>query len=247
MKKKFVSLCLVFITSIVSAQTECMDLTNYTDQYLDFVSTDDLVFPIGSAFITTGGLNYIKIDDNDVYQTISGDTLTFSGNIGINAQFFDCSNYVLEMGISNPVGLVVEGTVVFSGGNPPSSFTGPSFTFTTNGNDSYTIEGVFTTIVLSSPSTQLYEVCFTCEGMGIEEHSAGSFTVYPNPSEEKFTVDIPTETARLTLRDFSGRLIYEQEVTKQSTIEITNLPAGSYHVMCTIPTGNSLHTILVKK
>lgn len=247
MKKKIVSLCLLFSSSVVSAQTECIDLTNYTDQYLDFVTTDDVVFPTGSAFITSGGLNYIKINENDVYQTISGDTLTFSGNIGINAQFFDCSNYQLEMGISNPVGMAVDGTVVFSGGNPPTSFTGPSFSFTSTGSNSYKIEGTFTNVVLSSPSTQLYEVCFTCEGMGIEEQSAGSFMVYPNPSEEKFTVDIPTETARLALRDFSGRLIYEQEVTTQSTIEITHLPAGSYHVTCTLPTGNSLHTILVKK
>jgi hypothetical protein len=247
MKKKFVSLYLVFITSIVSAQTECMDLTNYTDQYLDFVSTDDIVFPIGSAFITTGGLNYIKIDDNDVYQTISGDTLTFSGNIGINAQFFDCSNYQLEMGISNPVGMAVDGTVVFSGGNPPTSFTGSSFTFTSTGSNSYKLEGMFTNVVLSSPSTQLYEVCFTCEGMGIEEHSAGSFLIYPNPSTEKFTVDFPSETAQITLSDFSGRVINDQLVTAQSTIEITDLPAGSYHVTCTMPTGNSLHTVLIKK
>lgn len=247
MKKKIVSLCLLFITSIISAQTECMDLTFYTDQYLDFVTTDDVVFPTGSAFITTGGLNYIKIDENDVYQTISGDTLTFSGNIGINAQFFDCSNYQLEMGISNPVGMAVDGTVVFSGGNPPPSFTGPSFTFTSTGSNSYKIEGTFTNVVLSSPSTQLYEVCFTCEGMGIEEHSAGSFLVYPNPSEEKFTVDISTETARLAIWDFSGRLIHEQQVTAQSTIEISDLSAGSYYVTCTMPTGNSLHTVLIKK
>jgi hypothetical protein len=206
-----------------------------------------VVFPTGSAFITSGGLNYIKIDEHDVYQTISGDTLTFSGNIGINAQFFDCSNYQLEMGISNPVGMAVDGTVVFSGGNPPTSFTGPSFTFTSTGNNSYNIEGMFTNVVLSSPSTQLYDVCFTCEGMGIEEHSAGSFLVYPNPSAEKFTVDISTETARLAIRDFSGRLILEQQVTAQSTIEITELPAGSYHVTCAMPTGNSLHTVLIKK
>lgn len=247
MKKKIISLCFLFITTIISAQTECMDLTNYTDQYLDFVTTDDVVFPTGSAFITTGGLNYIKIDENDVYQTISGDTLTFSGNIGINAQFFDCSNYQLEMGVSNPVGMAVDGTVVFSGGNLPTSFTGPSFTFTSAGSNSYKIEGTFTNVVLSSPSTQLYEVCFTCEGMGIEEHSAGSFLVYPNPSTEKFTVDIPTETAQITLSDFSGRVINEQLVTTQSTIEITDLPAGSYHVTCTMPTGNSLHTVLIKK
>ena len=247
MKKKIISLCFLFITPIISAQTECMDLTNYTDQYLDFVTTDDVVFPTGSAFITTGGLNYIKIDENDVYQTISGDTLTFSGNIGINAQFFDCSNYQLEMGISNPVGMAIDGTVVFSGGNPPTSFTGPSFTFTSVGSNSYKIEGTFTNVVLSSPSTQLYEVCFTCEGMGIEEHSASSFTVYPNPSTEKFTVDFPSETAQITLSDFSGRVINDQLVTAQSTIEITDLPAGSYHVTCTMPTGNSLHTVLIKK
>ena len=247
MKKIFLLFNAVLLTSVVSAQTECMDLTNYTDQYLDFVSTDDLVFPIGSAFITTGGLNYIKIDDNDVYQTISGDTLTFSGNIGINAQFFDCSNYVLEMGISNPVGLVVEGTVVFSGGNPPTTFTGPSFTFTSNGNDSYTIEGMFTTIVLSSPSTQLYEVCFTCEGMGIEEQSNASFLVYPNPTTETFSVDLPVETAIVSLIDFSGRLIQKETISTQNSLNISSLPAGSYHVTCTLPNGNSLHSILVKE
>jgi hypothetical protein len=151
------------------------------------------------------------------------------------------------MGISNPVGMAVDGTVVFSGGNPPTSFTGPSFTFTSTGSNSYNIEGTFTNVVLSSPSTQLYEVCFTCEGMGIEEHSAGSFLVYPNPSEEKFTVDISTETARLAIWDFSGRLIHEQQVTAQSTIEISDLSAGSYYVTCTMPTGNSLHTVLIKK
>ena len=84
--------------------------------------------------------------------------------------------------------------------------------------------------------------------MGIEEHSAGSFLVYPNPSIEKFTVDFPSETAQITLSDFSGRVINDQLlVTAQSTIEITDLPAGSYHVTCTMPNGNSLHTVLIKK
>lgn len=246
--KKITFLSAILISTLVQAQTECMDLTNYTDQYLDFVSTDDVTFPSGSAFITTGGLNYIKIDDTDVYQTISGDTLTFSGNIGINAQFFDCSNYILDLGISNPIGMVIDGTIIFSGGNPPTSFTGPAFTFTSLGNNSYTIEGFFTNVVLSSPSTQLYDVCFTCEGMGVDELSAAQIKTFPNPTSGAFTIELPESQGELALYDLKGVFVEEFQLTTVSTcIDIETLPAGIYQAICRLSSGKIARQLIVKQ
>ena len=245
--KKIISLSAILISTLGLAQTECMDLTNYTDQYLDFVSSDDATFPSGAAFITTGGLNYIKIDDTDVYQTISGDTLTFSGNIGINAQFFDCSISILELSFSNPVGMVIDGTIVFSGGNPPSTFTGPTFTFTSLGNNSYTIEGFFTNVVLTSPSTQLYDVCFTCEGMGIDELYAAQIKAFPNPTSGQITFELPESARNLSFYDVRGVLICEYPLTTSSTqLDIEALPSGTYQAVCKLSSGKIARQLILK-
>ncbi len=247
MTKTLFFMVIAFAGYSVSAQTECMDLTNYTDQYLDFVSTDDVVFAPGSSFITTGGLNYIKIDPNDVYQTINGDTLTFSGNIGVNVQYFDCSNYVLQMGISNPTGMVIDGTVVFSGGNPPATSTGPTFTFISSGTGIYELQGMFSNVVISSPSTQLYDVCFTCVGMGLNDLENEALTIFPNPTEDIITLQIPTENASISVYDMTGRMAMKADVHASSTsLNVSELPQGVYRAVCTFENGHSTSKLLFK-
>jgi len=228
--KKLLFLFVILINQSF-AQTECMDLVNYTNQYLDFVSTDDVTFPPGSPFISQGGLNYVKIDENDVYQTINGDTLSFSGDLGVNVQFFDCSNYLIVFSANNLTTLSVDGTSVFTNGNISTSFTGPGFTFQSNGVDSFSLQGTFTNLVLSAPSGTIYGLCFTCEGMGISENTQG-INCYPNPVNDILYLDnLGFESQEFSLFNFSGQKINSGTVDgNHPIIDFSNLNNGIFYI-----------------
>jgi PKD repeat protein len=62
--------------------------------------------------------------------------------------------------------------------------------------------------------------------------------IYPNPTSEFFAIDLGKEAengTRIQLLDGNGKLVKEQQllttVGQQHTIDITNLPAGLYHVV----------------
>lgn len=67
--------------------------------------------------------------------------------------------------------------------------------------------------------------------------------VYPNPTVEYITLElagISGETAKVTLTDMSGKIVYENEhpTTGHMKINVSELPAGSYY--CKIVAGQSI-------
>lgn len=69
--------------------------------------------------------------------------------------------------------------------------------------------------------------------LSIEGQELLTFSMYPNPSTDFLTVQLPsgTETADVGVYDYTGRLMVNQKVTQQSkTIDVKDLSRGLYVV-----------------
>jgi hypothetical protein len=224
----------VFLTSLSNiglTQTECVDLSGYTDVYLDFISTDDVSFPAGSIFITTtsGNISYVKLGDFDIYQTINGDTLGYIGDIGIDVSYPQCSDKILTFSVDTLSELTVDDEPVFTAGNTIGTYNGMNFTASHPANSPYTIQGQFNLVKLFSAQNRLYDVCLTCIGAGLTDGDLSGTKVYPNPVMEQLVVSSETPWEYATLRSVNGNVCWEHH-GGQATVHIPlqSLQAGSY-------------------
>lgn len=76
---------------------------------------------------------------------------------------------------------------------------------------------------------------------GIETPASNGISVYPNPTNDAFTITLQTgnnQPAQLTLTDLSGRQLLQQTFTQpQQTIDIGNLSSGIYIYAIKYPNG----------
>lgn len=77
--------------------------------------------------------------------------------------------------------------------------------------------------------------------IGISEKETRSFTVYPNPAIDYLSIESKEEIKKMTIYDFSGKVITSQEKLKGHRINIEELPHGIYFVQIETETyiGNS--------
>ncbi len=73
----------------------------------------------------------------------------------------------------------------------------------------------------------------TIHNVGLEELDAASINVYPNPNNGSFTVsmdEVFTTDVTVTVRDLSGRIIYQEIVANQTelSIQLTDVTNGVY-------------------
>ncbi len=99
----------------------------------------------------------------------------------------------------------------------------------------YGYDGIGDLYYLANPRAIVVRPDFNC-GLGLSEATQQlDATVFPNPSNDKFTVRLANETSNATLRltDLNGRVVLTQEVN-QTTQEITLNVAGIANGMYTL-------------
>ncbi|MFT3886196.1 MAG: T9SS type A sorting domain-containing protein [Flavobacteriales bacterium] len=82
-------------------------------------------------------------------------------------------------------------------------------------------------------SSMLIKDCFD---IGIGEASVRPVSLYPNPNDGRFTLELPQEmtgTTQLQVLDLTGRLVVQQRVsgTGHVAVELNDLPNGLYTVV----------------
>lgn len=66
---------------------------------------------------------------------------------------------------------------------------------------------------------------------GVNDHDkASDLTIYPNPCDSYFSIDSDLEIDYIELIGLDGRIIYSQQYTSNSNIDIAHLPAAIYVV-----------------
>ena len=75
-----------------------------------------------------------------------------------------------------------------------------------------------------------------------------NFTVYPNPSNGNFTIDLGIENVKYTVAIFSsiGRKVFEKINSEDSSISLSNLKPGIYMVMINVNETTMVKNIVIK-
>lgn len=105
------------------AQISCVDLSPYTVSYLNDVSFDYVTYPVGTAFVTTGYIQYVKPTTGNSYQGVQGDSLFYIGNLDIDVSTDPCPNHTLTFSCTYLEGLAVDGDIIYNQLNPPGFYT----------------------------------------------------------------------------------------------------------------------------
>jgi len=72
--------------------------------------------------------------------------------------------------------------------------------------------------------------------LGISENKLLSFNMFPNPSSDQVTIQLPTgtDTAKVSVFDYVGRLVSTQNITpNNSKVDVTGLSSGMYLIRIT--------------
>ena len=113
-------------------------------------------------------------------------------------------------------------------GEPIAGAVGQSFTATSNG-----VYGVYITL---GDCTVLSD-CVELTTVGAQEHQALPFSIYPNPGDGAYTLELP-EAARVVITDVLGVPVFEGDMPfGKSLLDLTALPAGSYHLQVEMSSG----------
>lgn len=133
-------------------------------------------------------------------------TVTLSGGMltaveGYSYQWLDCNN-------SNA---------------PITGAVGSTFTPLQNG--SYSV------VVTSQQGCTATSSCYLLSNVGVEEQETKKLTMYPNPASESVRISNVPKYARITVRDMTGRIVFENPKTKETeTIGLTSFRNGVYLV-----------------
>jgi ELWxxDGT repeat protein len=91
--------------------------------------------------------------------------------------------------------------------------------------------------------SELFYVTETCVPLGLSSNSERAVTIYPNPSNGKFTIANSTIGTTLTIVDIAGKQVYNTTLTATTQYINTVLNAGVYFVKVD---NNEVHKLIVE-
>lgn len=227
-----------------SSSINCVELTPYSEAYLNAVSWDDITYPVGSAFITDGYIQYVKPSTGNFYQFIQGDTLMYIGDIDIDVSTANCTNKILTFSSVYNLGMVIDGDTIFSMTPAPTFYAGNGFTFEFDGTSNFTITGDFDVVSILSSTNFLFDVCLECDGaLGltqVQQQSANEYKVFPNPTNGKFTLVSSSDTpVQCVLLNSNGQIIASiLDAGNTTTFDLENYENGIYFLKIVESSGN---------
>ncbi|MBD3636797.1 MAG: T9SS type A sorting domain-containing protein [Crocinitomicaceae bacterium] len=161
MKNSLLILTLLVCPMITFSQN-CIDLDPYDELYLNDVSSDDVTYPIGDPFITTGDISYVKPSSGNFYQFINGDSLLYVGDIDIDVSASNCTNKSLTFRSSYTLGIVIDGDTVMTQMNPNAYYNSGTWEFQMISFTTIKVTGDFDVVHIISSTNYLFDVCLEC-------------------------------------------------------------------------------------
>mgnify|MGYP000543923843 CR=1 FL=1 len=168
MKSILTLITLIFNLSVFS-QITCIDFSEYSDDYVNLVGSDDDTYPVGTVFMENGDLKLVKPEGETSYLSVGVDEFTFIGNVDIDVSSFLCPHKILRFSLMDgSSGISVDGDVICTEFEDfPAFYEGDSFEFEYTPEDGITIIGDFDVVSIFGYTNILGEVCIECdEGAG---------------------------------------------------------------------------------
>lgn len=91
--------------------------------------------------------------------------------------------------------------------------------------------------------------CVAVDNADIDQHFLESLSLYPNPTDGKFTLDLGEfkDNATITLRDVRGRLLQSNDYTNVESIDMfIEYPTGMYFLEITSNNENAVLRVVLK-
>lgn len=105
-------------------------------------------------------------------------------------------------------------------------------------------------VIVTSGSCSKTSACTAISLTGINERSAEKITVYPNPSNGIFTINMESKAddVNIIIRDLSGKSVHEQDYTQVNTITVNpELNEGVYTLHVRTQKGESIFRLVIIK
>jgi hypothetical protein len=180
---------------------------------------DSYMSPAGNTYTSSGTYT-------DIIPNIAGCDSTITINLTVNTVNTSVtqSTFTLTAAASGATYQWIN----CSNMQPIAGATNQSYTATANGD--------YAVIVTENSCTDT-SACVNITGIGITENEfANSISVYPNPSQGEFNIDLGKnyDAVSVTITDIAGRIVFEQKAENTTIIPVgLNAPAGVYIVTIT--------------
>jgi len=222
-------------TDVISNTVGCdsiitinLTINNSTSSNQNLIYCNYLISPSGNYLWTSSGIY------NDTIPNTSGCDSIMTINLTINS----ADNLVTQSGITltaNATGANYQWLDCNNGYAIIPGETGQSFTPTANGNYAVSIAEN------SCPDTS---ACFAINNVGLYENNESILSVYPNPSNGKFTIilkDLTQEKVDFQITNSLGQVVYSGTLSSSENQKEINLATGIYYLK--INSGVRLETI----
>lgn len=159
--KPSILLLLVFLPALfLKAQTTCLNFTGTTQQYLQDISINNTMYPIGSMVFQTGPIRVFKVGLPTQYISASNDTICYIGKIEFNLATAPFAQRQFSFTSIVTQGLIIDGDTVFQNMTPPPQYSGNGFQVSYASNQ-FTITGTFDTVHIFGSTNCLNAICLT--------------------------------------------------------------------------------------
>ena len=77
------------------------------------------------------------------------------------------------------------------------------------------------------------------ESSGTQEFQAFPLNIFPNPTQQSITINIPTQEPymSISITDLLGQVLNQQKISHGDNVNILKLPNGIYKIIATTPSG----------
>ncbi|MFN6086813.1 MAG: T9SS type A sorting domain-containing protein [Fluviicola sp.] len=239
--------------SSCSSNSSCIDFSDYSNSYIDQVTVNDTVYPVGTSFMTSGDIHIIK-EDNSFYQFIDTtlNQMCYFGALGIDVANAAYSCKTLSFGVIGAVNVVVDGV-----SNPVSSganYSNPNWTLTMGSGSPIQIEitGDFDLVKINNSTTCVSNICLaSCDSTaGIENENNNLetvFDIYPNPINDKLHINIESKNYSVSVFDLQGnKVMSASDLSDAEELSVSDLKSGMYLICVELEDGSVLTKRVVK-
>ena len=188
--KTTLSLLILILSFSLFGQSDCINFGNYDNAFLNDVSTDNVTYPIGDAFITEGDIQLIKPDGTTLYQNIDSaqNEMLYIGNLGIDVSSSNFGCRKLTFGLTGASTVIVDGESIPASGT--YTYNGSGWTATCALGTSvyeFTIEGDFDYVEIGISTALIRNICL--ESCSSPSGSCVQFGNYDNNFLNDVTAD----------------------------------------------------------
>jgi dienelactone hydrolase len=213
---------------------------DYDTDMIDVIS-DDNEATVELEFNNAGSYTITVVEFNCILA--AGDTITYIVNVAdeITAAFTENITDINTVDFTNEsIGGTSYDWDFGDGAN--STDMSPSHVYDEDGSYDVTL-----TVTDDWGCTQTFTTTINILGVSIDEFSASTIDIYPNPFTNKLTIQSETALAQITIMDAFGRVIYiENENNLVASIATDNWAAGIYFITLQNEAGQLIVQKLVK-